>query len=121
MKQPANPTHTHNLYELIQLSSKSFIPFFIGIALFFGGLWTLSLDLPGWKLIIGLPAAQLGIVVLMFAFDKTTKKHLHPDNHEILICPFCNQENLIGPRQKQTQCTECQKIIKKPVTNPDED
>jgi hypothetical protein len=80
-----------------------------------GGIWILTLPLPGWKLIIGLPAAQLGIVVLMFAFDDITKKHLHPQNYKVLICPYCDNENLIRQKKKKTYCSQCSKLIKNPI------
>ena len=35
--------------------------------LFLGGILLLSLHLPGWSLILGLPAVQIGIVFLIFS------------------------------------------------------
>lgn len=108
------PAKSHDLYDILHLVFRSTVPLVSGITLLLGGIWLLTLPLPGWKLIIGLPAAQLGIVLLMFAFDDITKKHLHPENFEILICPFCSHENLIHRETRETSCGNCQKPLKNP-------
>lgn len=109
---PSNPRH--NFYEILQLIFRSVVPLVSGMTLLLGGIWLLTLPLPGWKLILGLPAAQLGIVLLMFAFDDITKKHLHPENFEILICPYCAHQNLVLRETRETYCGNCQKKIKNP-------
>ena len=108
----------HDSYDLVQLIFRGAVPILTGTALLIGGIWLLTLPLPGWKLILGLPAAQLGIVVLMFAFDDVTKKHLHPENYEILICPYCSNENLVNRQTPSMFCGKCQKKIMNPEYGP---
>jgi hypothetical protein len=111
MNSKSNIQHKHDLYDYIQLIFRGTIPLFSGTVLLAGGIWLLTLPLPGWKLVLGLPAAQLGIIVLMFAFDDITKKQLHPENFKVVICPFCSHENLVHKEIKLTYCGKCQKRI----------
>lgn len=109
-----NTANPHDAYDYIALLMRSLVPSVVGLVLLIGGVWLLTLPLPGWKLILGIPAAQMGIVVLMYAFDDITKKRLHPDHLQSLICPFCSFNNLIQPGTKTIHCGRCMKKITRP-------
>jgi hypothetical protein len=103
-----------NFYRIGEHLLGTIISFGCGLVLLLGGIWILTLPLSGWRLLIGLPAAQLGVVVLVFVFDEATKKRLHPDNYHVLICPYCGQENLVHVGETEIHCQECQKMIEEP-------
>jgi len=103
---------TSILNNLLHTLIRGTIPFFIGASLMAGGIILLTLPIPGWKLIFGLPAVQLGIVFLILAFDDITKRRLHPDNYSILICPECGYQNIIHNKAVQKYCSNCRKLMK---------
>lgn len=46
----------------------------VSCILFIGGIALLALRIPFWSLLLGIPAVQIGIVFLIFAFDKLSQE-----------------------------------------------
>ena len=108
-KQNITDYQQSNSADSIYMVLRSLIPFFIGIILMICGVWLLTLPLPGWKLILGLPSVQIGIVILIFVFDDLTKRSLHPTHYTTINCPLCGYENLIFDDASSGCCTNCGK------------
>lgn len=86
---------------------------FLSLGLFLGGIALLALRIPGWSLFLGLPATQLGIILLIFSFDKIARSQVGPDNLEITSCPLCGQRVISIVGEEEKLCEDCQeKAIK---------
>lgn len=106
----------YHVFDEVSILLRGAVSFFIGATLLVGGILMLTLDLPGWKLIIGLPTVQFGIVVLMYAFDEVTKKHSQFSDHQTVICPYCGFNNLTKQSQGKVHCGSCTKNIAIPIS-----
>jgi len=51
-----------------------FLSVVVSCILFVGGIALLALRIPFWSLLLGIPAVQIGIVFLIFAFDKLSQE-----------------------------------------------
>lgn len=43
--------------------------FIAAVVLFIGGIFILTLRIPFWSLILGIPSIQIGLVLIIFTFD----------------------------------------------------
>jgi len=62
---------------LIKLIARIIIP----IIMFIGGIIILSLHLPGWSIILGLPVSMFGIVFIIYTYDEVILER----------CPICKK------------------------------
>src|SRR3989344_4447221 len=106
----AHPQASHT-FDFFYVTVRSIIPFLSGTVLLIGGIWLLTLQLPGWKLILGIPAAQIGIVVLLLAFDDITKKKLNPKHYIEAECPVCRAPILIHEDVTEGRCARCGQLF----------
>jgi len=87
----------------------------ISTGLFIGGIILLALRIPGWSIIFGLPAVQIGIIFLIFTFDDLARNKVGPNSYHLLNCSVCGKPILAPSWQKERICGACQKkIAKKP-------
>lgn len=85
----------------------------LSLALFIGGIVLLALRIPGWSLILGLPAVQIGIVFSIFTFDGLAQNKVGPHSLHVIPCPICEKRILVPYWQGEKICGECQKKIAK--------
>ncbi|HUS60008.1 MAG TPA: hypothetical protein VMX76_01350 [Nevskiaceae bacterium] len=85
----------------------------LSFGLFAGGIALLALRIPGWSLILGLPAVQVGIIFLIFTFDEIARSKVGPDNLHSVPCSVCGKSTLAPEWQKEKICEECQKKVAK--------
>lgn len=83
----------------------------ISLVLFAGGIALLALRIPGWSLILGLPAVQIGIIFLIFTFDEVARGKVGPDSLHMVRCSVCGKPTLAPYWQKEKICRACQKKI----------
>lgn len=48
----------------------------ISLSLFLGGIFLLALKIPFWSLLLGLPSVQIGIVLIIFTFDRLSAEEV---------------------------------------------
>ena len=51
----------------------------VSLALFLGGIMLLALRIPFWSLLLGLPAVQIGIVLIIFTFDRLSQEEIEEE------------------------------------------
>ena len=51
----------------------------VSLALFIGGIVLLALRIPFWGLFLGLPATQIGIILLIFSFDRLSQEEIEEE------------------------------------------
>lgn len=85
---------------------------FLSLVLFAGGVALLALRLPGWSLLFGLPATQIGIIFLILTFDDVFKKRLDPRELILKKCRLCqNPTAIIQNHENSAVCAECRERI----------
>ncbi|QQS39308.1 hypothetical protein IPM62_01715 [Candidatus Woesebacteria bacterium] len=63
----------------------------IPIIILIGGITLLSLNLPGWSTIIGLPTTIIGAVLLIYEYDNFVTKKVVLPNEEKVRCDRCGR------------------------------
>jgi hypothetical protein len=86
---------------------------FLSLSLFIGGIVILFLKLPGWSIILGIPAVQIGLIFLIFSFDEIARKRYGPSSLKDVRCLNCGKPFLIRWGDQNEICPECQKEIGK--------
>lgn len=51
----------------------------VSLTLFIGGIVLLALRIPFWSFILGLPSVQIGIVLMIFSFDRLSRERIERD------------------------------------------
>lgn len=49
----------------------------IAIVLFIGGIFLLVFSIPFWSYFLGIPAVQIGIIFMIFAFEKLSNEEIN--------------------------------------------
>ncbi len=60
----------------IMIAERLFLTTLLAITLFAGGIVLLIAKIPFWSLYFGLPSVQIGIILMILAFEKTSKEKL---------------------------------------------
>lgn len=77
------------------------------MVLFAGGVWLLSLRIPGWSLILGLPAIQIGIVFVIFSIDNSSKETFDLSKYHIVKCDICGDPTAAPLGEIHELCPSC--------------
>ena len=82
----------------------------LSVGLFIGGIFLLSVKIPFWSLFLGIAAVQVGIVLIILAFDALIKRKTKPvtEDYKMLPCLICKRGNLVPKYSRVTICDECQ-------------
>lgn len=94
---------------LLKFVTKTIPSLLVSLVLMLGGIYLLSLRIPGWSLIFGLPAISTGIIFLIFTFDEIAQNKVGPNSLHVVSCSICGQPTLAPKWQKEKTCEKCQK------------
>lgn len=97
---------------------KNLIVAFSPVILLVGGVWLLSLRIPGWSLILGLPAVQLGIVLIVFSFDWAIRKKYDLSKLHIVKCEICGDPTAAPLGEVHELCPRCRASKRAPSLRP---
>lgn len=83
------------------------------LGLFLGGIILLALRIPFWSLFLGLPSIQIGIVFIIFAFDKLSQKEIDEELTEIhqVPCALCGEPTFTRGPEVRGICSGCDKKL----------
>ena len=98
---------------LLKFFSRTLPLVFLSLVFFAGGIVLLLSRLPGWSLFLGLPATQIGIILLILTFDDIARKKFGPENLCVVSCSICGRPTPTPCGQKEDICADCQKKITK--------
>jgi hypothetical protein len=89
------------------------LTFIISLAIFIGGIYILTLRIPVWSLLLGFPAAQIGMVALIFTFDATLRRKIGQESFYMGICSICGRF-CISTRKpgEKVVCIDCAMKLK---------
>jgi hypothetical protein len=96
---------------LLKFFTKSLPSIFLSLSLFAGGIALLALRIPGWSLILGLPAVQIGLIFLIFTFDEIARNKVGPDSLHLISCSVCGKPILAHQWESEKICIACQKKV----------
>lgn len=88
----------------------------VSLGLFVGGIVLLALRIPFWSLFLGLPSVQIGIVFIIFAFDKLSQEEVERELMEVhqVPCALCGQPTFTRGPEVKGICSDCdQKLLTK--------
>lgn len=111
MKKMAEENNYNYPQNSFLTSLKSIGSLILSLVLFLGGIWLLSLRLPGWSFFLGLPAIQIGLIFMIFTFDGFARHKVGPDSLQIITCSICGKPTVAPRGQKRDICPECQERI----------
>lgn len=63
--------------------TRAILSVIISLSLFLGGIFLLSLRIPVWSLLLGLPSVQIGIVLIIFTFDRLSREEVEEELESI--------------------------------------
>lgn len=87
--------------------SQTLPAFFLSFGLFVGGIVLLALRIPGWSIIFGLPAVQIGLIFSIFTYDQICRQKIGPESLKTVACSRCGQSLLVPVWQKRVVCASC--------------
>lgn len=106
-----NPAEEATGECFIENRSNHYLSIIISLCLFIGGIIILGLRIPGWSLFLGLPAIQVGAILLIFSFDNLARKNVGIQSLQVLECSICRQPTVAPKWKKEAICETCQKEI----------
>ncbi|MFH0864332.1 MAG: hypothetical protein V1858_04580 [Candidatus Gottesmanbacteria bacterium] len=87
----------------------------ISLGLFLGGIILLVIRIPFWSLLLGLPSVQIGIILIIFAFDRLSHEEIKyelADVHQV-PCALCGQPTFTQGIEVKGICSDCDKRLLK--------
>ena len=94
---------------IVSLIMRGLIP----IVLLVSGIFLLSLHIPGWSIIFGLPIVVFGTVFLIYTYDDLVSKKVVEAEKDLETCPICKEIHAIpkGTNSKDFICEKCREQI----------
>lgn len=87
----------------------------LSLALFFGGIWLLSLRIPGWSLFFGLIATPLGLVFTIYTLDDVARNVVAPPSFRPKRCNVCGKTTYAKKEDKDFICRRCREDVSEAV------
>ena len=90
---------------------KQLLSVILSLALFAGGIAILYLHLPGWSLILGLPAILLGVVFIIFVLDQVARELFTPPHFIMTKCKVCGKTTFVKEGNQDKICGRCREEL----------
>lgn len=88
----------------------------LSLSLFLGGIWILSLDIPGWSLLWGLIIIPIGLTFTVYTLDSVFRNRISPPHFKITKCQVCGKTTYAPEDEEETICARCRKEIKRGIS-----
>lgn len=106
MSIPSLPIVNHKR-TLIQFIISDLPSIILSLALFLGGLWLLSLRIPGWSLLWGLIITPTGFALVVFTFDDVARNVVASPPFKPKRCHVCGKITYAKEEDKDVICWRC--------------
>ncbi|MCJ7793112.1 MAG: hypothetical protein MUP45_03985 [Candidatus Marinimicrobia bacterium] len=93
--------------DVIHFIIKDSPAIFLSLTLFLGGIWLLSLRIPGWSLLFGLIATPLGLVFTIYTLDDVSRNVVTPPPFKATKCHVCGKITYAKEEDKDVICWRC--------------
>lgn len=87
----------------------------LSLALFLGGIWLLSLHIPGWSLLWGLIITPIGFVFTVYTLDDVARNVVAPPPFKAVKCNVCGKITYAREDDKDVICNRCRGDITEAV------
>lgn len=87
----------------------------LSLALFLGGIWLLSLHIPGWSLLFGLIITPIGFAFVVFTLDEVARNVIIPSPFRPVRCNVCGRTTYTRESEEEVICSRCRKDISKKI------
>lgn len=87
----------------------------LSLALFFGGIWLLSLRIPGWSLFFGLMITPIGFVFVVFTLDEVARNVIIPSPFRPARCNVCGKMTYAREGKEDVICGRCREDISEKI------
>ncbi len=115
MRQKLNNFKNNLKVFLVEFIISDLPCIFLSLALFLGGIWVLSLNIPGWSLFLGLILIPTGAALTIFTLDKVSRNRITPPNFDLVKCQVCGRKTYVEEGEKEVICGQCREDILKGV------
>lgn len=87
----------------------------LSLALFLGGIWLLSLRIPGWSLFWGLIITPVGFAFTIFTLDEIARNTVAPPLFKPVKCNICGKITYAKEDDKDVVCNLCREDISEKI------
>jgi len=114
---PKSPTQPKNATRqvLIKFIIKDLPSIVLSLALFLGGIWLLSLHIPGWSLLWGLIILPIGFAFMVYTLDDVARNVIVPAPFKLTKCKVCSKNTYAREDDKDVICGRCREDITKAI------
>lgn len=84
---------------------------FLSLALFLGGIWLLSLRIPGWSLLLGLIITPVGFALTIYTLDDIARNIIIPSGFKPARCNVCGKITYTREPKEDVICWRCREDI----------
>lgn len=103
------------IYSLIKFTISDLPAVILSLALFLGGIWILSLGIPGWSLFFGLIFTPMGAAFTVFTLDDVARNKIIPPPFKPAKCNVCGKDTFAKEGEEDVICGRCRKDIQRGV------
>lgn len=114
MPGTVNKTNDGSKRSLIHFI-KDFPSIILSLALFLGGIWLLSLRIPGWSLLWGLIILPIGFVFTVYTLDDVARNVVAPPLFKAVKCNVCGKITYAREDKEDVICWRCREDISEDV------
>jgi len=100
---------------LIEFFIKDLPSLLLSLALFLGGIWILSLKIPGWSLFFGLIITPVGFAFCVYTLDDVARNAVVPPAFKSVKCNVCGKYTFAKEDEEDVICGRCRKDIQKGI------
>ncbi len=87
----------------------------LSLGLFLGGIWLLSLKIPGWSLFFGLIITPVGFALTVYTLDDVARIVVAPPPFKSVRCDVCGKKTFAREEAQDVICHRCREDITKEV------
>lgn len=105
------PSQNGTKLALTQYFTHDLPSIFLSLALFLGGIWLLSLRVPGWSLLFGLILIPIGAVLTIYTLDDIARNIIIPSGFKPVRCNVCGKTTYAKEGDEDVICARCREDI----------
>ena len=103
------------IYSLVKFTISDLPVFILSLALFLGGIWILSLRIPGWSLFFGLIITPVGFIFCVYSLDDIARNVVAPPTFKPVKCNVCGKYTFAKEDEEDVICGRCRKDIQRGI------
>jgi hypothetical protein len=100
---------------LIQFLVKDIPSVILSLALFMGGIWILSLRIPGWSLFFGLIITPVGFAFTIYTLDSIARNTVASPPLKLIKCNVCGKNTYAREEREDVICGHCREDISEAI------